>query len=339
MQVKGSVAIVAPYTADAAIDLGGVVLRDPALYATTVTGALTMRGPALGAALVAGSVTLGKTELRIPSTGLGGDGDLRGLQHAHEPADVRATRVRAGLVDSGGTASGGSGYALDLHISAPNQVFIRGRGLDAELGGSLVVRGTTQAMSPAGAFNLIRGRLDILGKRLNLSEALLQLQGALVPFVHIVASVESDGITAAVVIDGQATNPSVTFSATPDLPQEEVLAHLLFGRGLQNITAFQAVQLAGAVATLAGRGGEGVIGTLRHRAGLDNLDVQTDVTGNASVTAGKYLSDKIYTEVTVDQGGKSAVSLNLDVNSHVTLKGHVASDGQTGIGVFLQRDY
>ena len=131
----------------------------------------------------------------------------------------------------------------------------------------------------------------------------------------------------------------MTFTSVPDLPQEEVLAHLLFGRGLQTVTAFQAVQLAGAVATLAGRGGEGVIGTIRHKTGLDNLDVQADAAGKASLTAGKYLSDKTYTEVTVDQGGKSSVTLNLDVTSHITLKGHVDSDGQTGIGVFLQRDY
>jgi len=37
--------------------------------------------------------------------------------------------------------------------------------------------------------------------------------------------------------------------------------------------------------------------------------------------------------------GKSAISLNLDVAPHITLKGKVGSDGQTGIGIFLQRDY
>jgi translocation and assembly module TamB len=69
------------------------------------------------------------------------------------------------------------------------------------------------------------------------------------------------------------------------------------------------------------------------------LDVTADGTGDAKVTAGKYLSEKTYTEVTVDQGGKSSISLNLDVAPHITVKGRVDSDGQTGIGIFLQRDY
>ena len=337
---SGSVGLDAPYMADMSVTLQSVVLRDPDLYTTVVNGALTFKGPSRGGALIAGSVSLGRTELRIPSTGLGADGDLPGLEHVHEPADVRATRLRAGLLAAAGAGgSGGAGYALNLQISAPNQVFIRGRGLDGELGGSLTLRGTTDAIAPTGAFNLIRGRLDILGRRLDLSEALLQLQGALVPYVRILASVESDGITASVLIEGPANDPLVTFTSSPDLPQEEVIARLLFDRGLENLTAFQAIQLAGAVATLAGRGGEGVIGNLRRKAGLDNLDVKTDAVGNTAVTLGKYLSDKVYTEVTVDQGGKSAISLNLDIASHITLKGHVDSDGQTGIGVFLQKDY
>ncbi|MEO6299956.1 MAG: translocation/assembly module TamB domain-containing protein, partial [Paracoccaceae bacterium] len=338
--VTGSVGLDSPYPADLAIQIQNVKLRDPELYSTTANGAVTFKGPAIGGALIAGSIDLGQTEIRIPSTGLGANGDLPGLEHVHEPADVHATRVRAGLLGTTGSGRGAAGgYALNLKISAPNQVFIRGRGLDAELGGSLVLRGTTQAIVPSGAFNLIRGRLDILGRRLVLTDAMLQLQGALIPFVRILASVESDGITSSVLIQGDANDPQVTFTSSPDLPQEEVIARLLFDRGLGTLTAFQAIQLASAVAALAGRGGEGVIGNLRKQAGLDNLDVQTDASGNAQITAGKYLSEKIYSEVTVDAGGNSDVSLNLDITKNITLKGHVDTDGKTGIGLFVQKDY
>ena len=340
VKIDGSIGLTAPYPADLAIQLNNVTLRDPELYTTNLNGALTFRGGATGGALIAGNINLDRTELRIPSTGFSGDSTLEDLRHINEPADSRATRERAGLINTGGgSRSAGAGFGLNLRISAPNQVFIRGRGLDAELGGSLILSGTTSAIVPSGAFNLIRGRLDILGRRLDLSQALLQMQGALVPYIHIVASVQSEGITASVVIDGQADDPKVTFSSVPDLPQEEVLARLLFDRGLETLTAFQAIQLASAVATLAGKGGEGVIGNLRKKAGLDNLDVATDSTGAATVTVGKYLSEKVYTEAQVGQAGESSISLNLDVAPHITLKGHVDSDGQTGIGIFLQRDY
>jgi translocation and assembly module TamB len=339
--ITGNVAILEPYTADLAISVEAVRQRDPDLYTTIVDGNVTFMGPALGAATVAGALALGRTELRIPSTGFGIDGALPGLEHIHETQASLATRARAGLTATraGGGSGGAGGYRLDLRIDAPNQIFIRGRGLDAELGGALILRGTTAAVEPSGSFNLIRGRLDILGRRLNLSEALLQMQGALVPFIRILASVESDGITASVRIEGPANDPAVTFTSNPDLPQEEVLARLLFDRGLETVTPFQAIQLAGAVATLAGRGGVGIIGNLRKQAGLDNLDITADGNGSAAVTLGKYLSEKVYTEVMVDQGGESSVSINLDLAPHITLKGELDSDGQTGIGIFLQRDY
>jgi len=118
-----------------------------------------------------------------------------------------------------------------------------------------------------------------------------------------------------------------------------VIARILFGQGLENLSAFQAAQLASAVATLAGRGGEGVVSRLRQGFDLDDLDVITDDSGAASVRAGKYLSRNAYTEVIVGSGDTSQINLNLDVTDSVTIRGRASSDGDTGLGIFLERDY
>lgn len=341
VQANGTIALAPPFAARLQIDLRNAVLRDPRLYQTIASGTLALSGPLTNGAVLSGRVNLGQTELQIPSTGLGGNAVLADLRHLNEPAAVRATRDRAGLLGraTSGSDSGTRPLALDLTVSAPSQVFIRGRGLDAELGGSLTLRGTTANVQPAGSFSLIRGRLDILGRRLVLSEATLLLTGGFIPTVAIAASTESDGITSYVRIDGPATSPEVTFTSTPELPEEEVLSRLLFGRGLENLSALQAAQLANAVATLAGRGGAGVIDRLRQGFGLDDLDVQTDETGAASLTVGKYLSKNIYTEVEVGQNGQSQINLNLDVSKSLTLRGSAGSTGKTGIGLFWERDY
>ena len=337
---QGSSGLTAPFNGDVAIAVQNVTLRDPDLYETTLNGDLTLSGPLRGGALISGRIVLSETELRVPSTGFGGAGGLPGLRHVNEPAAVRATRDRAGLIAKGTDAGiSGDAFGLDITVSAPNRVFVRGRGLDAELGGELRLLGSTASVQPAGAFELIRGRLEILGKRLNLSEALLQLEGELVPFIRIIASTENDGITSGVVIEGRATEPKVTFTSSPALPEEEVLAQLLFGQSLQNLSALQALQLSNAVATLAGRGGEGVVGRLRKGFGLDNLDVKTDAAGGVSLTAGKYISKNIYSEVTVDQAGQSQINLNLDVTKSITLRGRASSDGSTGLGIVLEKNY
>lgn len=339
--VAGTLGLAEPFQAALGIALEGVTLRDPDLYEAQLGGALKLTGPLLGRPLLAGRIDLVKTELRVPSTGFGGAAGLPDLRHVNEPADVRATRARAGLLETAATNARNSDrdLALDVTIAAPNQLFIRGRGLDAELAGEVRLLGSLSNLQPSGAFNLIRGRLDILGKRFDLAEALLQLEGDLVPFLRIVASTVSDGIAANVVIEGRVDDPRVSFTSMPELPEEEVLAQLLFGQGLQNLSALQALQLANAVATLAGRGGQGIVSRLRQGFGLDNLDVKTSADGGAELTAGKYLGKNLYTEVTVGQDGKSEINLNLDLTDSITLRGKAGSDGNTGIGVYLEKDY
>ena len=69
----------------------------------------------------------------------------------------------------------------------PNQIFVRGRGLDVELGGELRVQGTTTDIQPVGQFDLRRGRLIVLGQRIEFDEGSLQLVGNLDPQIHFVA--------------------------------------------------------------------------------------------------------------------------------------------------------
>jgi translocation and assembly module TamB len=320
----------------------GIRLIDPELYEAFLRGTLSVNGPLTGGAVVTGSLLLNEAELRVPSSGFASFAALIEVSHINEPADVRATRVRAGLLDTGNGGNGATSVrpiGLDITVSAPARIFVRGRGIDAELGGQIRLLGTTEQIVPSGAFNLIRGRLDILGKRLLLSTADLQLQGRFVPTLLISAQNENAGVISIVTIEGPADNPSVRFSSIPELPQEEALAQLLFGRGLDSLSALQGAQLANAIAVLAGRGGEGLVSRLRQGFGLDDLDLKTSDNGETALTAGKYISDNAYTEIEIEQGGKSRISLNLDVRPGVTVRGRVNDDGETGIGIFVERDY
>lgn len=341
IRLDGPVGLAAPFSAEFSLTLDQVRFFDPKLYETILAGSLGISGPVTGGATISGALTLSETELRVPESGIDAAGVLLELEHRNLPSDVRATRYRAGLLGGAGSGRQGSAspYRLDLVLSAPSRIFLRGRGIDAELGGELRLGGTTAVVVPAGEFKLIRGRLDILGKRLTLDTANLVLAGGFVPELELSASTESDGIVSSIMIKGQADHPEVNFTSVPELPQEEVLAMLLFGHGLDNISPLQAARLAQAVAVLAGRGGEGVIGRLRKEFGLDDLDLATAEDGTTALKAGKYIAENVYTEVEVDQTGTSTINLNLDLRPGVTVKGRVGADGETGIGIFIEKDY
>jgi translocation and assembly module TamB len=342
--LNGTIGLQSPFNANLSAEVRRALLRDPALYEIRVNSQLTLKGPLTGGAMIAGRIDLGETELRIPSTGFGAIGAIPDLRHFNEPVNVRVTRKRAGIELGEAAAKSGSAgpavaYGLDLRINAPNRIFVRGRGLDAELGGSLRLTGTTAHVIPSGAFGLTRGRLDILGKRLELSEATMRMEGDFIPDLAIAATSESDDIVASVRIDGPANDPDVSFTSDPELPQEEVLSRLLFNKGIENISALQAAQLANAVMNLAGGGAAAMVDKLRAGFGLDNLDVRMEGDSGASVAAGKYLSKNLYSEVGVDQRGETAINLNLDISRSVTAKARAGSDGDSGLGIFYQRDY
>ncbi|MEP5730184.1 MAG: translocation/assembly module TamB domain-containing protein [Sulfitobacter sp.] len=343
LRVGGGVTLTPSLPAELQIGLENIVLIDPRLYRTSLAGAVRVAGPLSGGAQISGAINVGETTVNVPSSGLTTIGDIPGINHIGATRPVMATRRKAGLdLEASGaesSAASGPGFGLDVQVSAPNRIFVRGRGLDAELGGGLTISGSTNRIISAGRFELLRGRLSILAQRFELEEGSIQFEGDLVPYIRFVSTTETNSAEVSVIVDGPADSPTVSFASAPEAPQDEVLAQLLFGRSISEISAFQALQLANAVATLAGKQGIGVISNLRAGFGLDDLDVTTSDSGATAVRAGKYISENVYTDVTAASDGTGEVSLNLDITSNLKGKATLGSDGNSGVGIFFEKDY
>ena len=339
--ITGPVQLSAPFNANLAARFG-VILQDPKLYTATLEGNIALTGPLAGGALVSGQISIEEAEIAVPSSGLTAIGDLPPIDHLATPRPVRRTLERAGqgpAAQAAAAAPSGPGFGLDLDITAPGRIFVRGRGLDAELGGALRLTGTTNAPITSGAFELVRGRLDILQQRFELDEGTITFQGDLTPYIRLVVVTETDALTASIAVEGPADNISVNFGSTPTVPQEEILAQIFFGRDLSQLSPLQALQLANSVAILAGRGNGGLLEKLRGGTGLDDLDVTTDAEGNTALRAGKYISDNVYTDVQVGQNGDAAISLNIDLTPNLTVRGSTSAGGENSLGLFFEKDY
>lgn len=323
------------------ITLDGVRLSDPTLYDIVIgRGAISVTGPLASFPRVAGQIDLGPSEIRVPETGLGSAPPIPDIQHVGETADERRTRAAAGLLARQSGSGGGGAVGLDMTINAPGRIFLRGRGIDAEFGGAIRVGGTSAALIPSGQFELIRGRIAILGTRLDLTEGTATLQGDFDPFLRLSAESRTEGYLVTITVEGPASAPEILLSSDPFLPEDEILAQLLFGRSVSALFPVQLLQLADAASSLAGGSSDGgVLSNLRDGLGLDDLDLQTDEEGNAAVRAGRYLSDNVYTDVTVGAEGESELSLNIDLTPDITARGSFSSDGSSGVGVFFERDY
>jgi translocation and assembly module TamB len=99
------------------------------------------------------------------------------VKHKNAPRAVRAQEKALRPAAASGGGNGGGGLVLDVTVNAPNQIFIQGRGVDAELGGSLRLTGPASSPQAVGTFTLQRGRLSILAKRLTFTEGTVGFSG------------------------------------------------------------------------------------------------------------------------------------------------------------------
>ncbi len=304
---------------------GAVVLQplgDPRLDLTArlhdfqISNAPPLRATASGELSLAGSVSrpvltgrlgLGPSEI-VVGAGTGAavekveltPEDLREVARTFGPAVLARSRSGPGLVDR---------FKLDLQVSFPRRVWFRRQDspeMNIELAGRIDVRQEPgQEMQFFGQVEPIPGRggLDLYGRRFDLTEGEIQLQGpATATQLDVTARYRvptlSGGDDAGVLIDvhaqGRPDSLDLEFSADPTMSQEDIVSYIVTGRPASDnplVAQGEGVQggelalnaLSGAV---AGRAGE--------ELGFDVFQIRQSGAQGLTLTAGRYLGSKLF---------------------------------------------
>jgi translocation and assembly module TamB len=233
---------------------------------------------------------------------------------------------------------------LDIGLTFPRQLFVRGRGLDSEWRGALNIGGTADVPVVSGGLDLIRGRFEFVDKTFDLSTGSIRLDGSDPPDpeINIVAEADAGEILARVTITGRASAIELAFESDPALPRDEILAHILFGKSASEISAFQAAQLARTVATLSGSGGPDIVGQVREVLGVDDISVVTDGNGasGAALSVGKYVVDGVY--LRAQQGvaeGSSKAGVEVEITDSITVESDVGANATASTWLNWQFKY
>jgi translocation and assembly module TamB len=215
---------------------------------------------------------------------------------------------------------------------------VRGRGLNAELGGDLAISGAIAAPQIRGSFTLQHGTLALLGQQLDFTRGAVVFHGGVTPDLDFLAEASASDITARIAITGPASAPAFTLSSQPSLPQDEILSRILFQKSVGSLTGFQALQLANAVSTLSG--GADPFEKLRRSLGVDSLDLQTGASGGPAVGISRAINDRLSVGVV---GGSRAedngVTVNYSVTKHIRAQAGVNADGSSSVGVGAEWEY
>ncbi len=324
-----------------------VAARDEAV--ATATGSVTIAGP-LAAPKVTAPLTINRAEINLPQSLPPNVVVLKVVE-----TNSKTGKPRRVVVEDQPPALPAT---LDITIDMPGNIFVRGHGLESEWRGKLAITGTSAAPAINGSLEQIHGTVDLLGKTFTLTRGTITFDGSakLDPVLDIVAEATAADITAQVNIEGLASAPTVRLSSIPVVPQDEILARVLFNRGVSQMTAGEGLQLAAAASTLAS-GGPGVLDRLRGGLGLDwfkfgsgptgpttgTLNPRAasgSATGGTALSAGKYIAPGV--SVGVSQGlspPTSKVTVEIEIRPHLTVGGEAGQSGSTGLGLNWTYDY
>ncbi len=200
---------------------------------------------------------------------------------------------------------------LDITVKAPQQLSVRGRGVNAELGVDATIAGTLVDPDIQGVARVVRGDVEFAGKRFDFVDSRVTISGD--PSnarLDLTAEYDAADFTAQINITGTPSAPDISMSSSPDLPEDQVLSRVLFGRSPAELSALEAAQLASALSSLAGGGsGFSLTGSLQDTLGLDRVDLGQSEDGSASLSTGKYLAEDIYLEVETTGSGTPGVAI------------------------------
>jgi translocation and assembly module TamB len=293
--------------------------------------------------------------LRFASTGTGGtiSGDVTldraryRLGQATAASAVPQLNIREINVPGGDDADDRppTPWVLALTARARSGLAVSGLGLTSEWSADLRIGGAPANPAITGQARLIRGDYEFAGREFELSRGVIRFGGETPanPALDIEANADTTGLNASIRVTGNALKPEIGFSSVPALPEDELLARLLFGTSITKLSAPEALQLAAAVAALQ-NGGNGLnpINAVRRAAGLDRLrilpaDPQTGQ--GTSVAAGKYVTRRLYAEIVTDGQGYSATQVEFQVTRWLSLLSSISTLGRQSANVRVSRDY
>lgn len=317
--------------------------------------------------------------------------DLSGTMNVHRavigipnamPAEVAVLDVRRPGQAPPESSAHKLTIGLDLGLHAPRQILVQGRGLNAEMGGDLHIRGTTASPNVSGGFEMIRGTFTLSSTKLDFTNGRLSFNGAglnhkIDPTLDFTAQTTVSDGTATLHITGLADSPQFELSSTPALPQDEILARLLFGESASQLTALQVAQIGAALATLSGAGGSGTnpLAKVQQALGLDKLSVgggggmggggaggggagggsagsagsvgsggsaggsgAAGAQSGTSVEAGRYVSDRVYVGAKQSTSGFSQLEVDVELSKHLKLQTRVGNGTATTQGTTPDSD-
>ncbi|MGC4251908.1 MAG: translocation/assembly module TamB domain-containing protein, partial [Sphingobium sp.] len=340
VQASGTVGLAADsgFPMNIAVKMDHARLARSEQITSVVSGTLNITNSAADGGLIKGDLSLPETRYRMAWQGGTEIRQLQGVRRKGEGTDVIDQRIAARQ------AAKPALWKLDIRVRADNEIYVTGMGLDSEWKTNMRITGTTANPRVVGKIEVIRGRYSFSGHQFELEQGIITFDGEMMnPTLAIRAETKIDAVTAGIGVTGTAQRPDIAFISNPTLPQDEILARILFGSNVANLSATQAVQLAVALNGLRGSGGGlNPMGKLQGASGIDRIGIVggDEATGRGtSLAVGQHISNNIYVEVITDPKGFTATQLEIALSKTLSLLSKTGTNAGSSANLRYSKDY
>ena len=260
--------------------------------------------------------------------------DLNGLLKS-----FRERKRRPAAASKGAPSPYFPSVSLDLAILAKDAIHLEGNLGEAELGGTLRVRGTPDTPVVLGTISSTRGTIYLFGSSFDLARCQLEFSDPLAidPEVDIVATTSKEDEEITIRIDGRASQAQLLLSSTKGRSQAEIISVLLGGTGTGSGS-----ELSAAAARMAMRSAATpILGALGAQTDLEIVPLPTTPEGEEFLfSVGKDLGGGISATYYKGVSGETTDALEMKWRISSRTRGRLRQnqDGSLSGGFRIRRD-
>ncbi len=285
----------------------------------------------------------GSTQLNLHLDGNWEFPRLKGLIHLEEAQFKTEPRGKSSPIQGNKNPSLPSKKEFDLKVQFDRNVWYRRPEADIETSGELLLK--KDAGGPLRLFGTIRtlqGQYRAYGREFTIQEGRLTFNGDHPPDPEInIQTSYVDGKTRAKILlalNGALSSPKPTLTSEPPLEQRDIIALLVIGRPLHDLAPSEdskqkreeAVRLF--TEYLSSEFRKRVL----TRVKLDTFNVRARGLSNADISAGKYVTKKVFVTYgqTLGPSAQRRVEARYAITPKLSLEGRNQSDGRHVLDLF-----
>jgi translocation and assembly module TamB len=230
-----------------------------------------------------------------------------------------------------------------VRVELGDDVRVDSYGLKAKLaGGVTVITRPGDVVRGDGSIRVVEGEYKAFGQYVRIRRGVLSYDMTPLdePTLDLVGEreIKLEDIVVSINVRGTLTEPFITLTSEPPLPENEALSYLLMGRSINTLQSGEAASLDRAAASLAIGGGGLLLGGIGSRIGLDEVSVEQTGEEDTSVVLGKYLSPRLFVSYGISIAEAiNTIKLRYTLNERWSLKAEAGLEQAADIEFKVER--